>query len=244
MFLGHWQFFKDFFKIAFLRYLLFWFAVVPVFVKLLSGLPEKLEVPGTHYFLTLSLPFTWWYLWLASLSYFVAFVLFHAFCPQFIKRYPSYSEYKTHGHSPRWIIWEFFYAVEGPRRPANPVANLWKKLYDLVSPITQTDKLFERVITKKYAQETAESPAENPLVEETKTTAYFCFGGKRYKIWCDPSSPDIDVKEKEIFWEVFGHFAKQGYGIRSAILYLIGITIFLLMIVLLQHIVTVARLVI
>lgn len=70
MFLGHWQFFKDFFKVAFMRYLLFSFAIVPIFVKLLSGVPEKLTIPGTGHFLTFSLPFTWWLLWLASLSYF------------------------------------------------------------------------------------------------------------------------------------------------------------------------------
>jgi hypothetical protein len=129
MFLGHWQFFKNFFQIAFMRYLLFWFAIVPIFVKLLSGLPEKLTIPGTTHFLTFSLPFTWWLLWLASLSYFIAFILFHAFCPQFIKRYPSFTEYKIHGHSPRWIIWEFFFAVEGPRQPVNLISRFWRAVY-------------------------------------------------------------------------------------------------------------------
>ena len=141
MFLGHWQFFKDFFKIAFMRYLLFWFAIVPVFVKLLSGLPEKLRIPGTEHFLSLSLPFTWWLLWLASLCYFIAFVLFHAFCPQFIKRYPSYTEYKIHGSLATMGHWEFYYAVEGPRNPSNLVAKIWQKIYFGLSPIKETDKL-------------------------------------------------------------------------------------------------------
>lgn len=243
MFLGHWQFFKDFFKIAFLRYLLFWFAVVPIFVKLLSGLPEKFRIPGTEHFLNLSLPFTWWLLWLASLFYFIAFILFHAFCPQFIKRYPSYTEYKIHGHSPRWVIWEFYYAVEGQRSPSNFVAKLWQSIYYWLSPITETDKLFDRVITKKFAQETTDNPAKNPLVEEKQTTAYFNSNGKFYKISCNPDADDIAVKENEIFWEVFGHFAKQGRKIRSLISFLIGGTIALLLIVLLQHILTVARLI-
>lgn len=243
MFLGHWQFFKDFFKIAFLRYLLFWFAVVPIFVKLLSGLPEKFRIPATDHFLTLSLPFTWWLLWLASLFYFIAFILFHAFCPQFIKRYPSYTEYKIHGHSPRWVIWEFFFAVKGPRGPSNLVARLWQKIYYYFSPITETDKLFQRVITKGYAEVTADSASENPLVEKTQTTAFFEANGQRYKISCNPQSPDINVKESEIFWEVFGHFAKQGRKIRSLISFLIGGTVALLLIVLLQHILTVVQLI-
>jgi hypothetical protein len=244
MLLGHWQFFKDFFKIGFLRYLLFWFAVVPIFVKLFSGLPEHLKIPGTEHFLTFSLPFTWWFLWLASLSYFVAFVLFQAFCPQFIKRYPSYTEYKAHGHSPRWVIWEFYYAVEGPGRPTSLIGRLWKNIYDTVSPITQTDKIFERVITKKYALETIEKFTDNPQVEENQTTAFFVFQDKEYKIFCDPSTDDIVVKEKEIFWEVFGHFAKQGSGVRALIQILIAITAAFLMIVLIEHIVSVVRLVI
>lgn len=243
MFLGHWQFFKDFFQVAFLRYLLSWFAIVPVFVKLLWDLPERLQIPGTDYILTLSLPFTWWLLWLASLSYFLSFILFHAFCPQFIKRYPSFSEYKSHSHSPRWIIWEFYYAVEGQRAPKNTVSALWSKLFYAISPITQTDKLFQRVITKQFAIEVPAIPEENPQVERDQTSAYFKFQNKDYKIACNPSDENIAVKENEIFWEVFGHFAKQGPGIRWVISTLIAITIFLLLVVLGQHVWSVISLV-
>ena len=51
------------------------------------------------------------------------------------------------------------------------------------------------------------------------------------------------MKEKEIFWEVFGHFAKQGSAIRSLISFLIGGTVVLLLIVLAQHILAVAQLI-
>lgn len=254
MFLGHWQFFKNFFQIAFLRYLLFWFAVVPIFIKFASKLPDEIAIPGfglpntgASYHavpvLTLSLPFSWWLLWLASLSYFFAFLLFHAFCPQFIKRYPSYTDYQTHGHSPRWVIWEFYYAVYGGVA-ANWVAKIWQKIFYRLSPITQTEKLFDRVITKKYAAETAEAiPAKNPLVEQNQTTSFFKYREKTYRISCDPSAADTPVKEKEIFWEVFGHFAKQAPNIRAVISFLIGLSILLLLIVLTQHIWTVVQLV-
>jgi hypothetical protein len=244
MFLGHWQFFKDFFQIAFLRYLLSWFAIVPAFVKLLSGLPEKFQIPGTEHFLVLSLPFSWWLLWLASFFYFVAFVLFHAFCPQFIKRYPSYSAYKVFGHSPRWVIWEFYFAVEGPKPSSNPVSRAWRAIYYYFSPITQTEKLFNRVITKGYAEETTVMPSENPLVEKNQTTAFFRSNGNMYRISSNPESEEAQVKESEIFWEVLGHFAKQAPSIRSSITVLIGVTITLLFVVLVQHIFTVARLII
>jgi len=52
MFLGHRQFFKDFFQVAFLRYLLFWFAVVPAIVQMVSALPSALKIPGTDFSLT------------------------------------------------------------------------------------------------------------------------------------------------------------------------------------------------
>lgn len=243
MFLGHWQFFKDFFQIAFLRYLLFWFAIVPIFVNLLSDLPPDFPIWGTHFVIHLSLPFTWWLLWLASLCYFIAFVLFQAFCPQFIKRYPSYTEYQTHGHSPRWVIWEFYFAVYGPRQPTTTVGRLWSEIFFYISPISQTEKLFKRVITKGYAQVTSETCTENPVVEKDQTAAYFEYNSKRYKIGCDPSADDVSVKEREIFWEVLGHFAKQAPALRSAISVLIAITVGLLLLVLLQHIWTVVRLV-
>lgn len=239
MFLGHWQFFKDFFQIGFLRYLLFWFAIVPIFLTLFWGLPPELPLFGTAHIVHFALPFSWWMLWLASLFYLLAYILFHVFCPQFIKRYPSYTEYLTHGHSARWIAWEFYYAVYGPPKATNIFACIWKRIFFFFSPIRHSGKLFDRVIKKKYAQVADQPSAENPAVGENETVTYFEHKGVHYAIAAQPDQPGVEIKVREIFWEILEHFAEQAPFLRGLITALVGITAALLICVLLQHVWTV-----
>jgi hypothetical protein len=105
----HWQWYKNFFQLAIFKYLITWFAVVPILAKILMGIPEKIEIQTAHFFkivLHIALPFKWELLWLSSLSFVIAFVLYKIFCPRFITTYSSFSDYKLYDHSPRWIVWE------------------------------------------------------------------------------------------------------------------------------------------
>jgi hypothetical protein len=244
MFLGHWQFLRSFFDFVFLRYLLAWFAIVPVLVNVLQTAPARWRIGEQEFVLTLSLPFSWWLLWLASLSYFVAFALYHLFCPPFIKRYPSFKEYDDMGHSPRWIAWEFFYAIDNSQRASTGPANIWKAIYYFFSPLVKKEQLFDRVIKKNYAvkADISSLPTKNPIVEEKETATYFQYNGTIFRLASNPEDTNTQVKVKEIFWEVFGHFAKQGAGIRASIYILVGITLILVLITAVQHIWSAAHL--
>src|SRR5947209_136126 len=104
----HWQSYRGFFHIAVLRYLVFWFSLVPVFAKFLEKVPREITLNiGSHSFtLATELPFNWELLWLSSFLFVCAFFVYTFSCPRFVKNYSSYADYKTHMHSPRWIVWE------------------------------------------------------------------------------------------------------------------------------------------
>ncbi len=226
MFLKHWQFLRSFFDFAYLRYLLGWFALVPFVLNLLVAIPSEV-ILFEKYRLNLTLPFTWWTLWIASLAYFIAFSLYHLFCPSFIKRYPSYAAYLTHEHSPRWIVWEFYYALNADKLAETRWGRIIDYFYYLISPLREKDVIYERVITKRYAIATdlKKLPSEKPIVGASATKTYFKYDGKIYELLCDQTEKLVKIREQEIFWEVFGHFAKQGAFVRGVISWLIGISL-------------------
>ncbi len=241
MFLGHWQFLRGFFELVYLRYLLAWFAIVPFALILLNKAPQQIKISDQPFYLNLSLPFSWWILWAASILYFVAFILYQAFCPAFIKRYPSFGEYKAIQHSRRWIVWEFFYAVSSERRDQNLVSAGWKHIYLFFSPLREQNVLYERIDKKGFIDRTELTlvPSENPKVEKEETAAYFLYDDKICKLACGSNSEE---KERELFWEVFGHFAKQGKAVRSIIQALSLLAVLLVVFVAAQHVLTGIRL--
>src|SRR5690606_38778117 len=86
----HWQWYKGFFGIIILRYLVTWFAIVPIIAKLFSGLDLSMKLGSANtveIHSNLTLPFSLQILWLASFFYVLALLLYHFFCPSFIKKY-------------------------------------------------------------------------------------------------------------------------------------------------------------
>jgi len=221
----HWQWYKSFFSITILRYLVTWFSIVPVFVKLFQGINEPIIIQTsvtTLIKLNLSLPFSWEVLWLSSLAFVFALLLYQVACPAFIKTYNSYGDYKSYKHSPRWIIWETL-----------------KVLNDK----NEIDKLFERLDEKKYINTSTKTISKNEvLVEEKQSVAYFKYGDKTYSL----ALPNIangkidvsktDIMESEIFWEIFGRFSSSKKIIRLIIIVLLSISALLFSYVLIQNI--------
>ena len=134
----HWQWYKVFFHIAILRYLVLWFAAVPVLAKLLQKVPHELTIALGDRVITLAmrLPFTWELLWVCSFTYVIALFLYNIVCPRFVKEYSSYAEYKAHMHSPRWIIWQ---------------------ARELVKDNSELPKLVERLKVKRYLHKVTDS---------------------------------------------------------------------------------------
>lgn len=151
-------------------------------------------------------------MWLASLLFALGFVLFHLFCPKFVKRYASYVEYRNYEHSPRWLAAELALAL--------PQLNESRK-----------HKLFERLVAKKLAKEvtTDQEPTVGKReVRENATVFAFDFKDKRYLFEASdsPEKHSIERFQQEAFWEIFGRLANTKAPARYIIwLLLLGVVL-------------------
>jgi hypothetical protein len=204
-----WQWFRDFFSIAIFKYFVTWFALVPIFSKLTKYLPKEIELQlnsTKSYLINFELPFKWEILWISSLSFVLAFILYLIFSPTFVKRYFSLKYYKEYEHSPRWIV-----------REAQDLVN---------SSFVDLNKFLERMKEKGYFSiiEVSDN-SENKKVIVTKKETYLMFKNKEvnYKFSMPILVNDKEDKElteiavREIFWEIFARFSDSKFGIRLLI---------------------------
>ena len=225
----HWQWYKDFFQITIFRYLITWFAVVPLLAKLLGKLPDNVVIQTAKdsiIEIEIALPFHWQLLWLSSLLFVIAFGLYKGFCPNFITKYPDFNSYLKHNHSPRWIIWESVKIIKSK---------------------IALSKFVDRLLTKSYIEEIERIETETfkPTVEENQTVLRFSHGDKSYSFALpvltetgEISNDKTLIAEKEIFWEVFGRFSSSRYIVRFIISILLILSLLLFGWVLLENIYT------
>ena len=228
---NHWQWYKGFFNITVLRYLVTWFAIVPVIGVLILNIPEQIAITigdGTEYTVKIgfSLPFNWKLLWGSSLSFVIAYILYLIFCPRFIKTYSNYGNYKSFVHSPRWLAW---------------VAK------DIVTNKKEIHKFFERLSVKNYLKRT-EYPVKNghqislpeTLVHEDYSTLYFEYKDNVYSLSMPSEIQRLNREEveRDLFWEIFGRFSSSKIVVRFFIKYLLLISGGLFAFVLYQNIVS------
>ncbi|MAU65779.1 MAG: hypothetical protein CMF06_02255 [Hyphomonas sp.] len=191
------------------RFFISWFGLVPVVLKIADVLPERIEIlsdPRVEF--VLALPFSWKALWIASLLYAVAFIIYTFFCPKFIKMYGSYEEYASRGNSPRWLVWEFFYAWNSITEPQKEI--LWKRC---------SEKSFVIEVSNEAAL------SNKPEVVHSGTNYIFEWKSKKYQISVNESL--CATKEKDLFWEIFGRWAGASRRLRHVawILYYASILI-------------------
>jgi len=215
----HWQWYREFFSVAILRYFVVWFSIVPVALHILQAVPAVIHVGSWSIDIRPSLPFSWTTLWFASLAYTVALIIFTVRCPDFIKKHPSYTYYKAFGHSPRWIVWMTYEVLNGGNEP-------WEKLYD-------------RLRAKGYLDVV---PFTNDLLEEPKvldrgTVLSFSRDGVQYEfVMPRNGSEATEVAEQEIFWEIFAAHSGGQRAWRGAIIGLLFVALALFVVVLIQHV--------
>ncbi len=217
---SHWQWYNEKFNITVFRYLVAWFAIVPAIAKILENVPEQVIFKvneNSSLTINFQLPFTWQYLWAASLFFVIAYILYMIFCPKFIKTYSSFSDYKSHKHAPRWIAWISL---------------------DIVKAKSELPKFFERIKTKGYIKELSKSELSNfgikasdiPLVnvQENQSVLYFEYKSKIYSLGMPilNSDNELDIEqtkevERELFWEVFGRYSTIRKPVRIVILILL-----------------------
>lgn len=163
----HWHNLDHYFKPIVTRFFITWFGTALLIASLTQSYPN-----------ILALPFDWWILWLASLAYAIAFAVHAWSCPLFIKRYPTYLDYQARGHSPRWLIWEFFSCWSVIDEPARL-------------------KLERRVVEKRYADEATENSEfqQQPRVFESGTVFQFPHTNKSYNLAIKEDASDAIVKD-------------------------------------------------
>ncbi len=240
----HWQWYKSLFSITILRYFVIWFSIVPIFATLLpknsdgkiilknikyvsdSSLLTDPNTSGefeTEFFFNLALPFHWELLWASSLCFVIALILYSFFCPGFIKKYPSFKEYKSHYHSPRWIVWEAL---------------------NIVKDKSEVSKFLNRLKTKKYViEQNSESMESNGvIVKELFTELVFDYKSKVYSLAMPIiknsriDSSTTDEAEREIFWEIFGRYSTSKPFWRILIIFFLIISLILFSIPVIENI--------
>lgn len=228
--LGHWQFLTGFFRLAFVKLFISWFAIVPVAVALLRSIPEVIVVDSGMQPIAIhtELPFSWIVLRIASLLFSVAAVLFHGFCPSFIKRHESFEQYKRIGHSPRWIAWELYYHL---------------KEWGILKRYKNSESLRRSLVAKALALPSDENPCDLPdnlpacvTKGSSETVLYFKHGSRLYRLSAKQSPSQDDQTENDQFWELFGFLADSYPFVRRLIMYLLIASMSLVAIVIAQNI--------
>lgn len=218
----HWQWYRDFFNITVFKYLVTWFAIVPIAAKLLSKLPKQIKFTD-EYILTLELPFKWECLWLSSLFFMIAYFLYLIFCPTFVKKYFSLKNYLEYEHSPRWLPWE---------------------AKELLAEKSVIPDFIIRMKSKGYIKE-SEIEVSDPKVEveEKQSILYFSHEKKNYEFSMpildsngDEDSVKTRIAVREIFWEIFGRFSSSKPKTRVIIRILLALALILFAVTLLQSV--------
>jgi hypothetical protein len=223
----HWQWYRDLFSITILRYFVLWFSIIPIVLHVFGTVPEEVQSTFGQAVVMLRprLPFSWAILWLSSLSYTAALLLFVVRCPDFIKKYHTYADYVAYGHSERWIVYlvRDVYVIRGKS---------WEKLKN-------------RLIEKKYAVEAVGGHDVKPeiSIEADKSLFRFYDESKNYEIGMPLLNANGSVDEsrtvtgvREMFWEIFGAHAGSRRTERGFIISLLWISVVLFAVVFLEHI--------
>jgi hypothetical protein len=239
----HWQWYRDFFGAQILRYFVVWFSIVPVLAHTFAKLPNQLSLQVGQYRIDLNtgLPFDWQLLWVASVFYTTALLIYKATCPDFIRKYHSYGEYRDHGHSPRWIVYLVRSAVKGDvKRHANDSTVL-------KGNSTKAEALCKWLVEKQIlVASTGDPSSENIslIAAPASTQLIVRYAGQPWSLEMPVIRNGVvdreatDMLEQDVFWEVFEYYAKSKAVIRYVLCGFLAIAFLLSLWVLAQHIIS------
>ena len=77
----------------------FWLILVPILAKLLIKVGPEIQIPIGKSVVTfnLDLPFSWKMFYFASVAFAVASFIYSVWCPEFVRRYSTFSDYTDDG---------------------------------------------------------------------------------------------------------------------------------------------------
>ncbi|MEQ8836544.1 MAG: hypothetical protein RID07_07040 [Lacipirellulaceae bacterium] len=188
---------------------------MPIALYIFRYLPSTISIstaPDMILKIDVGLPFNWMILWLSSFLFALSAALFAIFCPSFIKRHDTYTKYKELGHSPRWVIWEVYYALS--KKGKFPL--LWK--YDHTQPMRK--RFIDKGLATCCTEVSNKVPeGQNAAVEalSDRTIVYFMHQSQVYEMYSRQAPEADDQRENDIFWELFGYLTKRHPLVRGAI---------------------------
>lgn len=215
-----WEKYKDLFHITVFRYLVLWFSIVPLIASLLEGLRKPLDITlgGHTVALALALPFSWELLWVSSLFFIGALMLYQLRCPAFVKKYNNFADYLAYQHDSRWLAHETRFLIQAK---------------------IDVDRFTDVLLTKRFAQVSEEpiDEAKNPSIEEKQTTYRYQHNGRTIVV-ASPVMHDgqlVADADRGFFWEIFARYSGSRICARATILVLLVLSAAFFLVVLLQH---------
>ena len=219
-----WEEYRYFFQLIIVRYLIIWFSTVPVVAGIVSQFhsPLVVEFANEVHEIELVMPFNWQLLWLSSLFFVFALSVYKIFCPKFIQEYNNFSDYKSLGHHPRWLVWQ--------------AHKLFKKIDN-----RNKEKFFKRLSDKGYLEEVKKKGlselCKKPIVARKETFMTFKVEGRAYRFGMPTKKVDNENEpEKDVFYEIFGRYSQSKKSARVIIKASLLLSFVLFLVVLFQHV--------
>ncbi|MHA2705494.1 hypothetical protein [Vibrio owensii] len=225
-----WEQYRAFFNLVIFRYLVMWFAMVPIIVGILSDINSPViffDAGGVIHEINLVLPFSWQLLWLASFLFVIALFIYYLRAPVFVRKYHNFSFYKDYYHDYRWLVWE-----------ADKLVNSIKG--------TQVDKFIVRLLEKEVLEKVNKEGFEDKLsgnntsivVEKLHTSLYFKHNDEIYTLYLPRHLEDSKNINDQVgvFYEIYGRYSSSRHCSRFLILLLLTFSGIVFLLVLGQHI--------
>lgn len=122
-----WKSLRDFSNAKLIKSMGFWLIITPIMAKLLenvSSLPIQFTGEKTNQFISLSLPFSWVYLFFAALSFSLVNLIVALRCPKLIIEFENYSDFKHKSNSKEYLVQQFLNEFNAKRE--TPILHKYK----------------------------------------------------------------------------------------------------------------------
>ncbi|WP_148300003.1 hypothetical protein [Acetobacter papayae] len=206
-----WEFLNRIFTIEYFRFFLFGFTVTPIFVNFIDLINKKScglsGVSANNICIIssgLSLPFSWEAMWIASIIYLIAYVVYLLFCPPFIRKYKNIENYISKALPNRNIAHEWLEFIRKNKEILIDNNDFFQKLRDSsfnsrVNIEINTKKDLEELYIKEFINENKSGIL---ISSNNSFTIYGNFEGKTLIFNYNPDSKSSDIQISENYKEI------------------------------------------
>ena len=212
-----WQYAVDVSRIPMLRPAALIISLMPLIISISDTLFPS--IAGT-------IPLSLWLMWVASVSFVLAWGLLYIACPQFIREYRDFGQFKARQHSHRWIVWEFYNNLKSLSGWESIIRETSSKR--LTSGMEDlSDGLVESLGVEFKAQAAKDLKVFKPVNVDRDIYLPIHRDGRRLVLAMREDDPQLDEKEKELFWILFTQAVKERPWHRRIYWFLVIVSILL-----------------